>query len=371
MPPKTRKTPLRPPTVRSVAKKPAFSATPTENRRVPKNPASPKNPTRAPKRNSPPETFDEAPTRSRAKPSPTRSARASTTPRGAAKARLMPVRGAVPAKPELLNKLLALSGAGSRREMARRIEEGRVTVNGTVAEVGQRILPGDRVKLNDKRVNLSFPGDSVRVILYHKPEGEIVSRDDPKRRPTVFASLPRLSGARWVAVGRLDFNTSGLLVFTTSGDLANRLMHPRYQLAREYAVRLIGELPADARKRLLDGVALEDGPARFDTLAEAGGTGVNRWYRVSLSEGRNREVRRLFEAVGLTVSRLIRVRYGPFVLPPGLKRGKVLELDAKTVRGVLRELEGAPQEAEDIRSARPARATRMPDSVQVLRKRKP
>ncbi|MDR1276742.1 MAG: pseudouridine synthase [Candidatus Accumulibacter sp.] len=263
----------------------------------------------------------------------------------------MPARGAAPAKPELLNKLLALSGAGSRREMARRIEEGRVTVNGVVAETGQRILPGDRVKLNDKRVNLSFPGDSVRVILYHKPEGEIVSRDDPKRRPTVFTSLPRISGARWVAVGRLDFNTSGLLVFTTSGDLANRLMHPRYQLTREYAVRLLGELSSEARARLLEGVTLEDGPARFDTLAEAGGTGVNRWYRVSLSEGRNREVRRLFEAVGLTVSRLIRVRYGPFVLPPGLKRGKVFELDAKTVRSVLRELEGAPREAEDVPNA--------------------
>jgi 23S rRNA pseudouridine2605 synthase len=231
-----------------------------------------------------------------------------------------------------------MSGAGSRREMSRLIEAGRVTVNGVPAETGQRILPGDRVRLNDKRINLKFPGIFPRVILYHKPEGEIVSRDDPQRRPTVFTSLPRLSGSRWVAVGRLDFNTSGLLVFTTSGDFANRLMHPRYQTVREYAVRLIGEIPAETRKRLLEGVALEDGPARFDAMEDAGGTGVNRWYRVTLSEGRNREVRRLFETFGLTVSRLIRVRYGPFTLPPGLRRGKVFELDAKAVQSVMREL---------------------------------
>jgi len=175
------------------------------------------------------------------------------------------------------------------------------------------------------------------VILYHKPEGEIVSRDDPDHRPSVFTSLPRLSGARWVAVGRLDFNTSGLLLFTTSGELANRLMHPRYQLVREYAVRVLGDLSVEAQQRLLDGVELEDGLAQFSTFQDAGGDGANHWYRVSLFEGRNREVRRMFEAVGVTVSRLMRVRYGPFVLPPNLKRGQVQELDDTVVGKLMAE----------------------------------
>jgi 23S rRNA pseudouridine2605 synthase len=206
------------------------------------------------------------------------------------------------------------------------ITAGRVNVNGEVAHVGQSVAPGERVKVNGKLVHLKFSNRLPRVIIYHKPEGEIVSRDDPDRRPTVFTSLPRMSGGRWVAVGRLDFNTSGLLLFTTSGDLANRLMHPRYNLVREYAVRILGELPDDARQRLLDGIELDDGPAQFATFQEAGGEGANHWYRVSLFEGRNREVRRMFEAVGVVVSRLMRVRYGPFILPPNLKRGQVLEL---------------------------------------------
>ncbi|EXI84165.1 MAG: Ribosomal large subunit pseudouridine synthase B [Candidatus Accumulibacter sp. BA-94] len=173
------------------------------------------------------------------------------------------------------------------------------------------------------------------MLLYHKPEGEIVSRNDPQHRPSVFTSLPRMAAGRWVAVGRLDFNTSGLLLLTTSGDLANRLMHPRYQLLREYAVRILGDLPDEARQRLLEGIELEDGLARFGSFQEAGGEGANRWYRVSLFEGRNREVRRMFEAVGVVVSRLIRVRYGPFVLPPGLKRGRVEELAEPVVRQLL------------------------------------
>lgn len=243
----------------------------------------------------------------------------------------------VPGKPERLHKLLAQSGIGSRREMEELIAAGRVTVNGETAQTGQSATPGDRIKVNGRLVNLKFSNRLPRVIIYHKPEGEIVSRDDPERRPSVFTSLPRLAGSRWVAVGRLDFNTSGLLLFTTSGELANRLMHPRYNLVREYAVRVLGEVSLDAQQRLLQGVELDDGQAQFATFQDAGGDGANHWFRVSLFEGRNREVRRMFEAVGVTVSRLMRVRYGPFVLPPNLKRGQVVELGEKEVQNLLAE----------------------------------
>ena len=263
-------------------------------------------------------------------------------------------RVATPDKPERLQKLLAQSGFGSRREMEELIAAGRVTINGETAHLGQSAQPGDRVKINGRLVNLRFAGRLPRVILYHKPEGEIVSRDDPDRRPSVFTALPRLSGARWVAVGRLDFNTSGLLLFTTSGELANRLMHPRYEFIREYAVRVLGDLSAEAQKRLLDGIELEDGLARFASLQEDGGEGANRWYRVALSEGRNREVRRMFEAVGVTVSRLMRVRYGPFILPPRLKRGRVEELDEQTVRRLMTDLGMAKESISD----RPSRKRR-------------
>ena len=241
----------------------------------------------------------------------------------------------LPGKPERLHKLLAQSGVGSRREMEALIAEGRVNINGETAQTGQSASPGDRIKVNGKLVHLKFSNRLPRVIIYHKPEGEIVSRDDPEHRPNVFTSLPRMSGGRWVAVGRLDFNTSGLLLFTTSGDLANRLMHPRYKLVREYAVRILGELADDARQRLLDGIELDDGLAQFATFQEAGGEGANHWYRVSLFEGRNREVRRLFEAVGAVVSRLMRVRYGPFILPPKLKRGQVMEIGEADVHKLL------------------------------------
>lgn len=240
-------------------------------------------------------------------------------------------------KPERLHKLLAQSGIGSRREMEELIAAGRVTVNGETAQTGQSATPGDRIKVNGRLVNLKFSNRLPRVIIYHKPEGEIVSRDDPEHRPSVFTSLPRLTGSRWVAVGRLDFNTSGLLLFTTSGELANRLMHPRYNLVREYAVRVLGEVSLDAQQKLLQGVELDDGSAQFSTFQDAGGDGANHWFRVSLFEGRNREVRRMFEAVGVTVSRLMRVRYGPFVLPPNLKRGQVLELGEKEVQNLLAE----------------------------------
>jgi len=244
----------------------------------------------------------------------------------------------VETKPERLHKILAQSGVGSRREMEEWIAAGRVTVNNKPAEVGQLVGPNDKVKVSGRLVHLRFGALRLpRVVLYHKPEGQIVSRDDPEGRDSVFDFLPRMRGSRWVAVGRLDYNTSGLLLFTNSGDLANRLMHPRYNLEREYAVRVLGDLDDATLKQLATGIELEDGPARFTTLLDAGGEGANHWYRVTLSEGRNREVRRMFEAVGVTVSRLIRVRYGPFQLPARLKRGSTHELEDMEVAKLMRE----------------------------------
>ena len=281
---------------------------------------------------------------------------------GAAAPAAMSVVGAKVSPTEIVAKLRALkAGSGPQSRTMRQtiywleelIAAGHINVNGQTAQIGQSASPGDRIKVNGKLVHLKFSNRLPRVIIYHKPEGEIVSRDDPDRRPTVFTSLPRMSGGRWVAVGRLDFNTSGLLLFTTSGDLANRLMHPRYNLVREYAVRVLGELPEDARQRLLDGIELDDGVAQFATFQEAGGEGANHWYRVSLFEGRNREVRRMFEAVGVTVSRLMRVRYGPFALPSTLKRGKVLELSDSEVKTLLADFDMAnPAPGRPVRKPR-------------------
>src|SRR5476651_74542 len=222
------------------------------------------------------------------------------------------------------------------------IAAGRVSVNGEQAAVGTRVSAHDRVAVDGRPVRLRR-GETARVLLYHKSTGEIVSRDDPEGRPEVFEKLPRLRGAKWVAVGRLDFNTSGLLIFTTSGELANRLMHPRHRIEREYAVRLLGELSAEQMQALHTGVQLEDGPAHFDRIDDAGGQGSNHWYNVVLSEGRNREVRRLFEALNLTVSRLMRVRFGPIELPSYLKRGQMRELDEAEVARLLAALELQPQ----------------------------
>ena len=235
-----------------------------------------------------------------------------------------------------LHKVLAEAGLGSRRDMEELIIAGRVSVNGEPAHIGQRILPTDAVRINGKllqrRVNNNKP---PRVLVYHKPAGEIVSADDPEGRPSVFDRLPTMKTGKWLAVGRLDFNTEGLLLFTNSGDLANRLMHPRYNIDREYAVRTLGELEEGMRQKLLAGVELEDGTASFTKIVDGGGEGVNRWYRVVIGEGRNREVRRMFEAVGLTVSRLIRTRYGAMTLPSGLKRGRWEELEENDVRNFL------------------------------------
>jgi 23S rRNA pseudouridine2605 synthase len=234
--------------------------------------------------------------------------------------------------------VLAGAGIGSRREMEQWIAAGRVSVNGEPASVGTRVSAGDRVLVDGRPVRL-HRGEPMRVLLYHKPTGEIVSRDDPEGRPAVFDKLPRLRGAKWIAVGRLDFNTSGLLIFTTSGELANRMMHPSHRIEREYAVRLLGELSEEQMQALRTGVQLDDGPAHLDSIEDAGGQGSNHWYNVVLSEGRNREVRRLFEALHLMVSRLIRVRYGPIDLPSHLKRGQMRELDESEIARLLAALQ--------------------------------
>jgi 23S rRNA pseudouridine2605 synthase len=259
-----------------------------------------------------------------------------------------------------LHKVLAEAGLGSRRDMEELIIAGRVSVNGEPAHIGQRILPTDQVRINGKPIQRKITKRPPRVLVYHKPAGEIVSHSDPDGRPSVFERLPNMKAAKWLAVGRLDFNTEGLLLFTTSGDLANRLMHPRYNIEREYAVRTLGELEEGMRQKLLSGVELEDGLAQFSKIADGGGEGVNRWYRVTIGEGRNREVRRMFEAVGLTVSRLIRTRYGVMTLPKGLKRGRWEELEENAVRDLLNlsgleKIAGASQPSNKGRGERPDR----------------
>ena len=230
-----------------------------------------------------------------------------------------------------LHKVLAQAGMGSRLEMEQLIQEGRISVNNAPAHVGQRIQYGDQIKVNGKPVRFRIEPPPARVIAYHKPVGEVVTHDDPQNRPTVFRKLPRLNHGKWQSVGRLDLNTEGLLLFTSSGELANQLMHPRFGLEREYAVRVLGALSNDEKQRLLDGVRLEDGMAQFGSIEDGGGEGSNCWYRVTISEGRNREVRRMLEAVGHAVSRLIRIRYGAMQLPRGLKRGAWLELDERDI----------------------------------------
>ncbi len=234
-----------------------------------------------------------------------------------------------------LHKLLALAGLGSRRDMELLIESGRVTVNGKPAVVGQGVTEHDVVRLDSRPLKLPFEAELPQVLIYHKPEGEIVSQDDPEGRASVFDKLPKIKHGKWIAIGRLDMNTSGLLIFTTSGELANHFMHPRYEVEREYAVRIFGELTEGQMTQLTEGIELEDGPANFDSIRPQGGEGANHWYQVILREGRNREVRRLFEAFQLPVSRLMRVRFGPVNLPPRVKRGTMLKLEQKEVVGLL------------------------------------
>lgn len=240
-----------------------------------------------------------------------------------------------------LHKVLAQAGLGSRLEMEQLILQGRISVNNEPAHIGQRIQFGDQVKINGKPIRYRIAPPPPRVIAYHKPVGEVVTHDDPQNRPTVFRKLPRLQQGKWQSVGRLDLNTEGLLLFSSSGDLANQLMHPRFGLEREYAVRVLGALTSEEKQKLLDGVRLDDGMAQFGTIEDGGGEGSNCWYRVTISEGRNREVRRLFESVGHAVSRLIRIRYGAMVLPRGLKRGAWMELDERDIRALFQASGGA------------------------------
>jgi 23S rRNA pseudouridine2605 synthase len=237
--------------------------------------------------------------------------------------------------PQKIHKVLAQAGLGSRREMEELIRAGRVKVNGSLAQVGMRVQPGDVIRVGKRQVTVRDSAKLPRIILYHKPEGEIVSHDDPQGRPSVFDRLPPMRRGKWLAIGRLDYNTSGLLMFTTSGELANRLMHPRYEVEREYAVRIIGKLGDDEVRSLKKGVHLVDGVARFEELEERGGRGLNNWYRVVLREGRNRIVRRMFEAVGYKVSRLMRVRFGTVSLPFALRRGAWRELDDEHTSAIL------------------------------------
>ncbi|MBS7807929.1 pseudouridine synthase [Variovorax sp. PCZ-1] len=264
--------------------------------------------------------------------------------------RRLPPKRVLPPLPDSpkLHKVLAQAGLGSRLEMEDMIADGHITVNGQNAHVGQRVQWGDEVRIQGKLLQLRIQQPRARVIAYHKPAGEIVTYDDPQNRPTVFRRLPRLPFGKWLSVGRLDLNTEGLLLFTNSGELANRLMHPRFGLKREYAVRILGELTPENRQKLLDGVQLEDGMAQFLSIEDGGGDGANRWVRVTIGEGRNREVRRLFEAMGHAVSRLIRIRYGSYGLPKGLRRSVYMELNDSEIRDLTQSLVDA-EGAEELK----------------------
>ncbi len=233
-------------------------------------------------------------------------------------------------KGEKLHKVLARSGLGSRREMERWIEQGRVRIDGNVAKLGDRVADGQNLEVDGRTVVVAS-GSEVRCLLYHKPVGEVCSRKDPEGRRTVFERLPKVKSGRWISVGRLDYNTSGLLLFTTDGELANALMHPAAQIEREYLVRVLGEVTEENLQALREGVLLDDGMARFSDIQPGGGDGANQWYYVVLMEGRNREVRRLWESQGLTVSRLKRVRYGELFIPAKIKKGQYLELGEKDI----------------------------------------
>lgn len=237
---------------------------------------------------------------------------------------------------EKLQKVLARAGFGSRRELEKWIAAGRVSVNGKKATLGDRVAPEDKIHVDGKQISKQRVAEKKRrVLIYNKPLGEVTTKDDPEGRKTVFDHLPRITGSRWIVVGRLDINTMGLLIFTTDGELANKLMHPSSEIEREYAVRVLGEVAPEMLDRLTNGVELEDGKASFNSVNRAGGEGANQWYHVTLSEGKNREVRRLWESQGVKVSRLMRVRYGPITLPKFVRSGRWEELDEQQMAPLL------------------------------------
>jgi len=248
-----------------------------------------------------------------------------------------------PVAGEKLQKVLARAGLGSRREMERWIEAGRIAVNGKAAHLGDRVEERDRLAVDGRDIEIA-PAQEARCILYHKPPGEVCSRNDPEGRRTVFGHLPNLKTGRWISIGRLDYNTSGLLLFTTDGDLANALMHPSSNIEREYMVRVMGDVDDDMLNRMQEGVMLEDGMARFTDIQQIGKGGINRWFCVVLMEGRNREVRRLWESQGLTVSRLKRVRYGEVFIPSKVKQGQWVEMERVDVKSLYRMVSIAPKE---------------------------
>lgn len=259
---------------------------------------------------------------------------------------------------ERLQKVLANAGFGSRREIERQIEAGEVSVNGQTAKLGDRVTPADTIYIGRTKVGAwRLKKQETQVIVYNKPEGELVTRDDPEGRPTVFSRLPKLVGSRWIAVGRLDINTSGLMIFTTDGELANKLMHPSQRIEREYAVRVNGEVTEEKLQQLVNGVELDDGFARFEDIVESGGEGRNRWFHVVIMEGRNREVRRLWEAVDLKVNRLKRVRFGPLFLDSSLAIGRHRQL--------------TEQELSDLRNATGAAPTPPPKKRRSAGKGRP
>lgn len=270
-------------------------------------------------------------------------------------------------EPERIQKLLARAGVGSRREIEGWMESGRLIVNDEPAVPGQKATVSDTFELDGKRLDVAAAAVTVRrVLIYNKPEGEVTTRKDPEGRPTVFDRLPRLKDNRWISIGRLDINTTGLVLFTTDGELANRLMHPSSQIDREYAVRVFGEVDDAMIARLMAGVLLEDGMAKFSDITQAGGSGINRWFHVTLLEGRNREVRRLWESQGVRVSRLKRVRYGPVFLPSRLTLGKWEELDQKAVDSLSKTVGLAavdiPQKTPDEKAAHERQRRKSPGS---------
>ena len=242
-----------------------------------------------------------------------------------------------------IQKVLAQSGFGSRREIEKAIVDERVLVNNKIAKIGQSIIPTDKVVFKGKLIRLNTSNNLPRVLIYHKPDGELVSENDPGGRKTVFQNLPKIKQAKWISIGRLDFNTSGLLIFTSYGELANKMMHPKYEVDREYSVRVLGELSNDQMKELESGIVLEDGNAKFESINFEGGEGANKWYRVVLKEGKNREVRRMFKHFDMTVSRLIRVRFGIIILPSHLKRGMHTELTQAEVSRLLQKHDIKPE----------------------------